>query len=38
MEHNAITVLPVVDKSKRVTGIVHLHGLLGGKEFQLNAS
>ena len=38
MEHNAITVLPVVDTSKRVIGIVHLHGLLGGKEFQLNGS
>ncbi len=38
MEHNAITVLPVVDKAKRVKGIVHLHGLLGGKEFKLNGS
>ena len=38
MEHNAITVLPIVDKLKRVIGIVHLHGLLGGKEFQLNGS
>lgn len=38
MEHNAITVLPVVDKAKRVKGIVHLHGLLGGKEFRLNGS
>jgi arabinose-5-phosphate isomerase len=36
MEHNAITVLPVVDKRKRVRGIVHLHGLLGGKEFRIN--
>jgi arabinose-5-phosphate isomerase len=36
MEHNAITVLPVVDKIKRVKGIVHLHGLLGGKELRLN--
>ncbi len=36
MEHNAITVLPVVDRAKRVTGIVHLHGLLGGKEFRAN--
>jgi arabinose-5-phosphate isomerase len=36
MEHNAITVLPIVDKLKRVKGIVHLHGLLGGKEFKLN--
>ena len=38
MEYNAITVLPVVDKAKRVKGIVHLHGLLGGKEFRLNGS
>jgi arabinose-5-phosphate isomerase len=38
MEHNAITVLPIVDKVQRVTGIVHLHGLLGGKEFRLNGS
>jgi arabinose-5-phosphate isomerase len=38
MEHNAITVLPVVNKAKRVKGIVHLHGLLGGKEFRLNGS
>ena len=38
MEHNAITVLPVVDKVKRVKGIVHLHGLLGGREFRLNES
>jgi arabinose-5-phosphate isomerase len=36
MEYNAITVLPIVDKLKRVTGVVHLHGLLGGKEFRLN--
>jgi arabinose-5-phosphate isomerase len=38
MEHNAITVLPIVDKRKRVKGIVHLHGLLGGKELRLNGS
>lgn len=31
MENNAITVLPVVDKEKRVKGIIHLHDLLGGK-------
>ena len=36
MEHNAVTVLPIVDKLKRVKGIVHLHELLGGKEFRLN--
>jgi len=33
MEHSAVTVLPIVDRAKRVKGIVHLHGLLGGKEF-----
>jgi arabinose-5-phosphate isomerase len=33
MEHSGITVLPVVDKEKRVRGIIHLHGLLGGREF-----
>ena len=38
MEYNAITVLPVVDKLKQVKGIVHLHGLLGGKEFRLDGS
>jgi arabinose-5-phosphate isomerase len=36
MEHNTITVLAVVDRVKRVKGIIHLHGLLGGKEFRLN--
>jgi len=36
MEHNAVTVLPIVDKLKRVKGTVHLHELLGGKEFRLN--
>ena len=38
MEHNGITVLPIVDKKKRVQGIVHLHGLLGGKEFSLHGN
>jgi arabinose-5-phosphate isomerase len=33
MEQNGITVLPVVDEKKRVKGIIHLHGLLGGREF-----
>jgi arabinose-5-phosphate isomerase len=31
MENNAITVLPVVDKERKVKGIIHLHDLLGGK-------
>jgi arabinose-5-phosphate isomerase len=38
MEYHGITVLPIVDKAKRVKGIVHLHGLLGGKEFRLDGS
>jgi len=38
MEHNGITVLPVVDKEKRVTGIIHLHGLLGGREFTFDGN
>jgi len=38
MEHSGITILPVVDKGKMVRGIVHLHGLLGGREFTFNGS
>ncbi len=38
MERYAITVLPIVDKAKRVKGIVHLHGLLGGREFRINGA
>jgi len=38
MEHNGITVLPVVDKEKRVKGIIHLHGLLGGREFTFDGN
>jgi arabinose-5-phosphate isomerase len=38
MEHKGITVLPVVDNEKRVRGIVHLHGLLGGREFTFNGT
>jgi len=38
MEHNGITVLPVVDKGKRVKGIIHLHGLLGGREFTFDGN
>jgi arabinose-5-phosphate isomerase len=34
MEHHAITVLPVVDESQKVLGIVHLHDLLGRGEFK----
>lgn len=36
MENNEITVLPVVDKTKQVKGIVHLHGLLGGERYSAN--
>ncbi|MDD2904470.1 MAG: CBS domain-containing protein, partial [Syntrophales bacterium] len=34
MEHQAITVLPVVDEKLVVLGIVHLHDLLGRGEFK----
>jgi arabinose-5-phosphate isomerase len=34
MEQKAIMVLPVVDGQGKVTGIVHLHDLLGRGEFQ----
>ncbi len=34
MEHQAITVLPVVDEGQTVIGIVHLHDLLGRGEFK----
>jgi arabinose-5-phosphate isomerase len=34
MEHHAITVLPVVDETHQVLGIVHLHDLLGRGEFK----
>jgi arabinose-5-phosphate isomerase len=34
MEHHAITVLPVVDETRKVLGIVHLHDLLGRGEFK----
>jgi arabinose-5-phosphate isomerase len=34
MEHQAITVLPVVDEAQKVLGIVHLHDLLGRGDFK----
>ncbi|MCX5888867.1 MAG: KpsF/GutQ family sugar-phosphate isomerase [Deltaproteobacteria bacterium] len=34
MEHHAITVLPVVDETQKVLGIVHLHDLLGRGDFK----
>ncbi len=36
MEQNAITVMPVVDESKRLVGIVHLHDLLGKGRIAFN--
>ncbi|OPX34747.1 MAG: arabinose-5-phosphate isomerase [Desulfobacteraceae bacterium 4484_190.2] len=37
MELNAITHLVIVDKHNRVKGVVHLHDLLGRKDFKINA-
>ncbi len=37
MEQKAIMVLPVVDKEKKVLGILHLHDLLGRGEFKFTA-
>ncbi len=34
MERNLITVLPVVNKEKRVIGILHLHDILGKGQFK----
>jgi arabinose-5-phosphate isomerase len=34
MEHQAITILPVVGEDHQVLGIVHLHDLLGRGEFK----
>lgn len=34
MERHGITVLPIVDKSKRVKGILHLNYLLGREDFR----
>ncbi|TET89205.1 MAG: KpsF/GutQ family sugar-phosphate isomerase [Desulfobacteraceae bacterium] len=36
MELNAITHLVIVDKHNRVKGVVHLHDLLGRKDFRIN--
>jgi len=36
MELYGITHLVVVDRSKRVKGIAHLHDLLGREEFRIN--
>ena len=37
MELNAITHLVIVDGHNRVKGVVHLHDLLGRKDFKINA-
>lgn len=37
MEHQAITVLPVVNEGQTVIGIVHLHDLLGRGEFKFTS-
>jgi len=37
MELNAITHLVIVDRHNRVKGVVHLHDLLGRKDFKINA-
>ena len=36
MEKHQITVLPVVDKSNRLDGLLHLHDILGKGSFQFN--
>lgn len=36
MEHHQITVLPIIDKNKKVKGILHLHDILGKGEFKFN--
>jgi arabinose-5-phosphate isomerase len=36
MEQHEITVLPIIDASQRVLGILHLHDILGKGEFKFN--
>lgn len=36
MEKHQITVLPIVDKKKKLAGILHLHDILGKGQFQFN--
>jgi arabinose-5-phosphate isomerase len=38
MEFSAITHLVIVDARNRVKGLVHLHDLLGRKDFRVNGS
>jgi len=35
MQRHEVTILPVLDAQKRLTGILHLHDLLGKGEFRL---
>jgi arabinose-5-phosphate isomerase len=34
MQRHEITVLPIVDREKKLSGILHLHNLLGKGEFR----
>jgi arabinose-5-phosphate isomerase len=36
MEQHEITVLPIIDNTRRVLGILHLHDILGKGEFKFN--
>jgi arabinose-5-phosphate isomerase len=36
MEQHEITVLPIIDRDRRVLGILHLHDILGKGEFKFN--
>lgn len=36
MEQHEITVLPIIDETRRVLGILHLHDILGKGEFKFN--
>jgi arabinose-5-phosphate isomerase len=38
MEQHQITVLPIVDSDGKVTGILHLHDILGKGEFKFNGN
>ncbi|MBW2621498.1 MAG: KpsF/GutQ family sugar-phosphate isomerase [Deltaproteobacteria bacterium] len=38
MQRHEITILPIVDRSFRVTGVVHLHALLGKGKFRFNSA
>jgi arabinose-5-phosphate isomerase len=38
MQKHSITILPIVDKEKKLAGVVHLHALLGKGSFKFNAA